>query len=439
MIRTTTLPNGARIVTEVVDSVYSAAIDLWIEVGSAYENPENSGVSHCIEHMLFKGTKNRTSERLMEEIEDVGGMLSASTSRELTKLYGHVLGESLPVAVDIILDMAKSPLMAAEDLELERKVILDEIEMYEDDPGDVAQELVYSRMWEGSPQAMPITGDARAVKKISVEMLQEHFQKYFRPERMIVSVAGSFDEDATIAALSQGLGSLEGSASKAYERPTVPEVKAFKELIDWDTEMAQLIMAMPGLSTLHRLQPALLVLDLCLTTSASSRLFKEVREKRGLAYNIGSLQHSYRDSGLYGVAAAVSPAKAEAVFELVLAELALLKKEGLSEREILRAKSQLRTDLLMDKESMSARSTGNAADLLLYDRIIDLAERQAEIEGVTNDQIVEVANLVFVEDPSLVLVGPESQLKRLLGVGNNGGGAMKKKNHKGRVKKPALN
>ncbi|MBK7836291.1 MAG: insulinase family protein [Candidatus Obscuribacter sp.] len=213
MIRITTLPNGARIVTEVVESVYSAAIDLWIEVGSAYENTSNSGVSHFIEHMLFKGTTTRSAERLMEEIEDVGGMLSASTSREITKLYGHMLGDCLPVAVDIMLDMVQNPLFAQADLALERKVILDEIDMYDDDPGDVAQELVYQHLWQGSPQAMPITGDSLAVKAMSRETLLSYYKQFYRPERMIVSVAGNFDEEATIKSLSQKLMDFDASSA----------------------------------------------------------------------------------------------------------------------------------------------------------------------------------------------------------------------------------
>lgn len=418
MIRITTLPNGARIVTEVVESVYSAAIDLWIEVGSAYENTSNSGVSHFIEHMLFKGTTTRSAERLMEEIEDVGGMLSASTSREITKLYGHMLGDCLPVAVDIMLDMVQNPLFAQADLALERKVILDEIDMYDDDPGDVAQELVYQHLWQGSPQAMPITGDSLAVKAMSRETLLSYYKQFYRPERMIVSVAGNFDEEATIKSLSQKLMDFDASSAApragAMLRPPVPKTSKFRILEDWETEMAQLIIAMPGLKNSDKLQTALQVLDLCLTTSASSRLFKEVREKRGLAYNIGSLQHSYRDCGLYGVAAAVNPANAAQVYELIFIEFERLKKEGLTEREILRAKNQLRTDLLMDKESMTGRSTENASDLLFFDRLIPLEERQAEIDAVANEQIIELAKLLFTEPPSVVLVGPQGELQHLI-------------------------
>lgn len=432
MIRTTTLPNGARIVTEVVDSVYSAAIDLWIEVGSAYETPANSGVSHCIEHMLFKGTKTRSAELLMEEIEDVGGMLGASTSRELTKLYGHVLGEALPVAVDIMLDMVKNPLFRSEDLTLERKVIIDEIEMYDDDPADFAQELVYRNIWPDSPQGRSITGDAKNVKNISVSMMKEHYKRFFRPERMIVSVAGCFDEEKTIAALTAGLSDLERlDDSENYLRTGAPATASFNVFESWDTDMSQLILTMPGLDVLDKRQMALSILDLCLASSASSRLFKEVREKRGLVYNIGSMQHSYRNCGIYGIECIVSPSNANEVMQLVQKEFENIKESGLTDKEIARAKSQLRTDLLMDKETMSARSTGNAGDLLFFDRIIPIEERQEQIEAVTNEEIIAVARAVFAAAPSVVLVGPEAKPKRTVKAGDSKAHAK----HKGRVRK----
>jgi predicted Zn-dependent peptidase len=195
-------------VTEVVESVYSAAIDLWIEVGSAYETALNNGVSHCIEHMLFKGTERRSAEQIAEDIEDVGGMLGASTSKELTKIYGHVLGEHLPVALDIICDMISAPRFDAADLRLERKVILDEMQMYEDDSADVAQELTYLNLWQGYAHSYPIIGTVDTVNGITLPMITEHYQRFYRPERMVISIAGNFDEEATIAYLTEKLGKL---------------------------------------------------------------------------------------------------------------------------------------------------------------------------------------------------------------------------------------
>ena len=409
MIRTTTLPNGARIVTEVVESVYSAAVDLWLKVGSAYETELNNGVSHCIEHMLFKGTPTRSAEQIAEDIEDVGGTLGASTSKELTKLYGHVLGEVLPTALDIICDMVSHPIFDASDLSLEKQVILDEMQMYEDDAADVAQELIYANLWQGYAHSYPITGTADTVHGIDAAMLKEHYSRFYTPERMVISVAGNFDEEATIAFLSEKLGALKPGSAPKY--PVNPASRRFNVVKDKDIEQAQLMLVSQGLNHRDKRLTTMQVLDLCLASSASSRLFKEIRERRGLVYNIASMQHAYAECGLVSLYAAMTPAHTEEVLTLILQELNRLKSDGFTEAEIKRAKTQLRTDLLMDLESMSARSTNNASDLVHYDRVVPLSEAREEIEEVTNDDVIALSRELFAQDKlSLVVVGPAEEL-----------------------------
>jgi predicted Zn-dependent peptidase len=397
-------------VTEVVESVYSAAVDLWLKVGSAYETELNNGVSHCIEHMLFKGTPTRSAEQIAEEIEDVGGTLGASTSKELTKIYGHVLGEVLPTALDIICDMATNPLIDPSDLALEKQVILDEMQMYEDDASDVAQEIMYGNLWQGYAHSYPITGTVDTVNGIDSAMLREHFQRFYTPERMVISIAGNFNEDETIKFLSEKLGSLKpGSGPKA---PVTPASRHFNVVKDKDVEQAQLMLVSDGLHHRDKRLTVMQVLDLCLASSASSRLFKEIRERRGLVYNIASMQHAYANCGLTSIYAAMTPAHTEEVLDLVLQELNRLKSDGFTAAEIKRAKTQLRTDLLMDLESMSARSTNNASDLVHYDRVIPLGEAREEIEAVTNDDVIELARHLFSQDKlSLVVVGPAEELE----------------------------
>jgi predicted Zn-dependent peptidase len=408
MIRTTSLPNGARIVTEVVESVYSAAIDLWIEVGSAYETALNNGVSHCIEHMLFKGTEKRSAEQIAEDIEDVGGMLGASTSKELTKIYGHVLGEHLPVALDIICDMISAPRFDAADLRLERKVILDEMQMYEDDSADVAQELTYLNLWQGYAHSYPIIGTVDTINGITLPMIEEHFQRFYRPERMVISIAGNFDEEATIAYLTEKLGTLtKGNGPK----PPTPQPRIFNIVRNKNVEQAQMMLSLPSLSHSDKRIDALQVLDLCLAASASSRLFREIRERRGLVYTVASMQHCYRNCGLFGIYAAMTPENTSQVLELIVSELDRVKAEGFTAAEIKRAKTQLRSDLLMDLESMSARSTNNASDLVHYNRIVPLDEARTDIENITNEAVVELANDLFKKESlSLVVVGPKEEL-----------------------------
>lgn len=413
MIRTKTLPNGVRIVTEVVDSVYSAAIDLWVEVGSAYETEFNNGVSHCLEHMLFKGTTNRTADQIAEEMEDVGGMLGAATSRELTKVYGHVLGEDIEIALDVITDMVMNPLLKDDDLALEKKVIIDEMRMYEDDPGDVAQELVYRNLWKGYSYSLPITGTSATVNSITTSSLRSHFERFYRPERMIVSIAGKFDEEKTIAYLTEKLAKLPGSEEKP--EPITPASRVFNIIKERNIEQAQMIVSMEGLTQTDKRQATLSVLELCMVASSSSRLFKEVREKRGLVYNIGGLEHSYRSCGLYGIYCATMAEHVEEVISLILAEFRRLKDEGFTAKEIERAKTQLRADLLMDLESMPSRSTSNAADLLYFGRTISIDECRKEIEEVTNEAVIDLARELFVDEKlSLVALGPKGELSRNL-------------------------
>ncbi len=397
--------------TEVVESVHSAAVDLWLSVGSAYETELNNGVSHCIEHMLFKGTTSRSAERIAEEIEDVGGTLGASTGKEMTKVYGHVLGEALPTALDIITDMVMNPLLAESDLTLEKKVILDEVEMYEDDASDVAQELAYANFWQGYAQSYPITGTAETLNGFNASMLREHHKRFYRPERMVVSVAGNFDEEATIQFLSERLSGLEPGNEKAH--PLSPVSRKFNVVKNKDVEQAQLILVCQGIESKDKRLTTSEVLDLCLANSSSSRLFKEIRERRGLVYSIGSSHHSYSTCGLMSIYAAMNPANTGAVLELVLKEIERVKAEGFTEAEIKRAKTQLRTELLMDLDSVVGRSTNNATDLFDWGHVIPLAQMQQEIDVVTNQGVIALANEMFSEEKlSMVIVGSTKELKK---------------------------
>lgn len=408
MIRTTTLPNGARIVTEVVESVYSAAIDLWINVGSALENEAESGFSHCLEHMLFKGTQSRGAEQIAEEIEDVGGMLSASTSRELTKVYSHVLGENVGCALDIIFDMVRSPKLAAGDLELERKVILDELHMYEDDPTDLGQELLYARMWEGCNYANPIIGTRQSLSRVNSENLRAFFAEHYQPKNMILSIAGNFDEAAVLEQIEAEFAKFPVITSLPDKQYIAPVARKFSEGLAKEIEQNYLFVVLEALSAASPKHATMQVIDLCLAASASSRLFKELRERRGLIYNLTSFQHSYKDCGLFGIYVAANPENCTLVHELILSEFEKLKADGLSAKEINRAKKQLKTDLLLDLESMSARSSNNASDLVCYDRIISLQEVQAEVEEVDNEKVIALAQELLVpQKVSTVVVGPQ--------------------------------
>lgn len=409
MISRTVLENGARILTEVVHEVYSASVGIWVDVGSEDEDLKNNGVSHCLEHMVFKGTSTRSAQDIAQEIEDVGGSLGAATSKENTCFYGRVMGEQLPVALDLLLDMLCNARLDTEDLELEKEVILEEIKMYEDDPEDLSQEILLLNVWKNHSLGRPITGDYKTVSGINQKMLQEHIKRFYRPENIIVSIAGNFDECKAIDQLSKALGAMDkGQPKKEISPPQLHPVTLVKNK---DIEQAHLSLATLGMTVTDDRRYQYAVMDLCLGGNLSSRLFQEVREKRGLVYTINSYKTSHRGTGLFGVYAGTSPGKLKQVVELIMEEFRRLKADGLSEQEIARAKTQLKSDLLLGLESMRNRISRNAYGELFYGRQLTVEELCADIEKVSAEDVKELANDLLQEKlMSLVVVGPASDL-----------------------------
>jgi predicted Zn-dependent peptidase len=410
-IKKTVLDNGVRIITEVVDEVYSAAIGIWVDVGSEDEGEVDNGVSHCLEHMLFKGTATRSAQDIAQQIEDVGGSLGAATSKENTCFYGRVMGNEVHVALDLLLDMITNPKLEEEDLELERQVILEEIKMYEDDPEDLSNEVLLANVWPKHPLGRPITGTYESVRGISSKMLREHVKRFYTPEHLIISIAGKFHEDKAIEQISRALNKLsKGDPKKKFDPPKMHPVQIIK---DKDIEQAHVSFASKGLKVTDPQRYQLAVLDLALGGNLSSRLFQEVREKRGLVYTINSYKASHRDTGLFGVYAGTSPKKVGQVLELVQEELRRVKAEGLTEQEVKRAKTQLKSDLLLGLESMRGRSTRSAYGELFYGRQLTAEEMVEDIDKVTPEQCKQLANdLLKTEYLSLVVVGPASQLEK---------------------------
>lgn len=411
MIRKTTLDNGLRILTEYVDGMYSASIGIWVDVGSKDENENNNGVSHGLEHMLFKGTKNRSARDIAQEIEDVGGSLGAATGKENTCFYGRVIGDKLPVAIDLLVDMLLHATLTQEDLDLERQVILEEIKMYEDDPEDVTHETLIERIWPDHPLSRPITGTQRTVSGMTSGMLHEHVNRFYTPENFVISIAGQFDEERIIAQLSEALGKLKPGKPKP-EIPA-PEIQPFILVKDKDVEQAHLVIATGGVSITDPRRYALAILDLCLGGNMSSRLFQEVREKRGLVYTINSYRESHATGGLFGVYAGCSPKNVEKVTQLTMEEFGKVKADGLTQAEINRARTQLKSELLLGLESMRYRTSRNAYSELYYGRQLEVDEITRDIERVTSEEITGIAReFLKPEKLSMVVVGPKKALKQ---------------------------
>ena len=410
MIQTTKLDNGARIVTEVVDEVYSASIGVWVDVGSQDETLRTNGVSHCLEHMLFKGTRKRTAREIAQEIEDVGGSLGAATGKENTCFYGRVMGDKVHVAIDLLLDMLKNARLAQDDLDMERQVILEEIKMYDDDPEDVTHETLIANIWPEHPLSRPITGTAETVCGFTSEMLQDHVRDFYHPEHFVISIAGKVNEKQVIDQLSRGLNKLSSGLAKPVIEP--PAYERFNKVKHRDIEQAHLVMAAPGIEMLDPRRYALAILDLCLGGNMSSRLFQEVREKRGLVYSINTFRESHSKAGLFGVYAGTSPKQVAQVLELTCEEFLKVKADGLTDAEIMRAKTQLKAELLLGLESMRYRTSRNAYSELYYGRQLTVEEICKDIDKVTGDELKNIANEFLRADQlSLVVVGPKSELK----------------------------
>lgn len=410
MINTTTLDNGARIVTEVVDGVYSASIGVFIDVGSEDETESNNGVSHCLEHMLFKGTKTRTAEQISVEIEDAGGSLGAATGKENTCFYGRTMGSELPVAIDLLLDMLVNANLTEEDLDLEKQVIVEEIKMYEDDPEDLAMETLLLKIWPGHPLSRPITGTEETVLALNSSVVKSHVTQFYTPEKIVVSIAGLFNETVAIESIKSRLQDLKPGTQEKISVP--PNIVSFSEIIDKDVEQAHVTLATNGVSITDDRRYQIAVLDLCLGGSVSSRLFQEVRERRGLVYTINTFRESHRVNGLLGVYAACSPKNVAQVLDLVSTEIQRVKNDGFTDREIARAKVQLKSDLLLGLESMRSRSMRNAYGLLFYGGPLSIEGITEDIDKVTGDEVRKLAkDLLSSGEHGLVVVGPQSQLK----------------------------
>ena len=360
--------------------------------------------------MLFKGTRSRTAQDLAQEIEDVGGSLGASTGKENTCFYGRVLGDQLPVAIELLFDMLLNATLTKEDLDLERQVILEEIKMYEDDPEDFAHETLIFNVWPGHALSRPITGTIKSVTGITPTMLRAHVDQFYTPDRLVVSAAGNFDEAKAIAQISRQLEQLPKGDGERRIPPT--RLKQFYGVRHKEIEQAHISLATEGLSVVDERKYIIAVLDLCLGGNVSSRLFQEVREKRGLVYTINTFRESHREGGLFGVYAGCGAKQVEQVLSLVGKELKRTKKEGFTDEEITRAKTQLRSELLLGLESMRSRASRNAYSELYFDRQLTVEEICTEVERVTSASVTELANELFSEDTlSLVVVGPKEQLK----------------------------
>jgi len=407
----TVLPGGLRVITESLPTVRSAAFGIWAGVGSRDEDLEHAGATHYLEHLLFKGTARRTALDISAAMDAVGGELNAFTAKEYTCYYARVLDADMPLAIDMLSDMVNSSLIEPRDVDAERGVILEEIAMNEDDPSDTVHEAFADQLFGDTPLGRPILGSVDSINSITRAQIAEHYKARYTPDNLVVAVAGSLEHEQVVELTRQAFGPfLHGDAAPIAPRLGGPAADGGRgtgvKLVSRPIEQANLVLGCAGLARTDSRRFALGVLNAALGGGMSSRLFQEVREKRGLAYSVYSFSSQHADIGTWGVYAGCLPAKADEVLAICQEEIAKVISGGLTDEEMERGKGQLRGSIVLGLEDPSSRMSRLGKAELVYPRLEPLDEVLASIEAVTHDQVREVATTILDQPKALAVVGP---------------------------------
>jgi predicted Zn-dependent peptidase len=401
-VRQTTLENGLRIVTHTMDAVETVSVGVFVDAGTRNEPVEINGVAHLLEHMAFKGTKRRSALDIVAEIEEVGGHLNAYTSREHTAYYAKVLKEDTPLAVDILADILQHSIFEPEELARERSVVLQEIGQAHDTPDDVVFDHFQATAFPDQPLGRPVLGDAELVRTMSREAIMGYMDKAYGAGSMVLSAAGMIEHDQLVALARHLFGDL------ADRRPLDNETAAYgggSHLIDRDLEQVHLTVGFPGLGMHDPDIYASTVMSVLFGGGMSSRLFQEIRERRGLVYSIHSYCSCYSDCGLFGIYAGTGEAEIAELMP-VLAEEVRRLAASLEEGEVRRARNQLKAATLMSLESTGSRAEQLGEQMLVFGRPLPIDEIVARIDAVDIDAVRRVARRVFTGRPSLAAIGP---------------------------------
>ncbi len=410
-IERATLPNGIRIVTEAMPHVRSVSLGVWIGTGSRIEHGPENGISHFIEHMVFKGTKNRSAEDIARSVDSVGGGLDAFTSKELVSFNTKVLDEHLPLALDILADLVLNPLFRQEDIEKEKSVILEEIKMEADQPEFVLHETFISNFWKGHGLGKPILGTKETVKKFGRDMLSDYYSRIYSPRNILITAAGNLDHDEIVRLVRdkfEGLAERGPVPADTTPRTHAPLILKTKESL----EQIHIAMGVPAYRLAHELRFPLYVLNTVLGGGMSSRLFQNIREKHGLAYAVYSELNLFSDTGCLTVYAGTAVETAKQVVQSVVSEFRQLKDGFIGEDELLRAKDHLKGSLMLSLESTSSRMSNLARQELYFDRFMSLDEMIESIENVTREQVQSIACEFFqTENIALAMLGRLSEIE----------------------------
>jgi len=414
--------SGLRIVTEEVPSVRSAAVGIWVNVGSRDEAPATAGASHFLEHLLFKGTTSRTALEISSSIESVGGEMNAFTSKEYTCFYARVIDTDLPMAIDVVSDLITSSIVTALDVDAERKVVLEEIAMRDDDPSDLVHDLFSDTFYGDTQIGRPILGTIDSIKGMSRNTVFNYYKKKYLPQDLVVAVAGNIKHKKVVAMVEQALSRdnfLDVLAAPVI-RPNIP-IRNTKQqsvgLLYKKSEQAHMFYGMEGVARADDRRFAMGVLSAALGGGMSSRLFQEIREKRGLAYSVYAYAQQFAGSGVLGFYAGCNPTKAIEVVEIIRSVLSDVADNGMTHEEIERAKGAVRGSLVLSQEDTGSRMSRIGKNEIVYGQVMDFDDILKAISRVSAQDIREIASEFLVKTPTLALVGPfknESKFEKVL-------------------------
>jgi predicted Zn-dependent peptidase len=408
-VRRTVLPGGLRLVTEHVPGVRSASVGIWVGIGSRDEPPPVAGAAHYLEHLLFKGTRRRSAAQIAEEIDTVGGELNAFTAKEHTCYYAHVLDEDLALAIDLVSDVVFDALLTEPDMETERRVVLEEIAMRDDDPEDLLHDAFCSALLADHPLGRPVLGTEESITAMSRTALNGFYRRRYTLPRMVFAVAGNIQHRDVLRLVRKALGDrLSGDKTPLPPRDGRARIGGSPKLVlhTDDTEQAHLMLGMRAISRHDERRFTMGVLNAALGGGMSSRLFQEIRERRGLAYQVYSSVASYADTGHLSVYAGAQPDRLDEVVAVVRAVLATVAKDGLTDAEVARGKGQLRGGLVLGLEDTSSRMSRIGKGELGYHDYLTVEQTLARIDAVTSEDVAALARELLTRPVSAAVVGP---------------------------------
>lgn len=397
MYRKSLLPNGIRVVSETIPYVKSVSLGIWIGSGSRSEQDENHGISHFIEHLMFKGTVKRSARDIAETVDAIGGQLNAFTAKEHTCYYMKVLDTHLDLALDILSDMLLASKFATEDIGREREVVLEEVHMYEDTPDELVHDIHLSRIWKGHPLGRNILGSKESIASFNRDMVSQYYRNFYTPDNIVIAAAGNLDHDKLVDMATRYFSGMAGMKSITSSKKA-PVLSLSRTVQTKDTEQVHLCLGTLGVPQNSPEMYKIHILNNILGGGISSRLFQSVREDRGLAYSIYSYQTNYSDAGLFTIYAGTRPANAEEVIQLILKNLSEIKYAGITAEELKKSKEQLKGSLLLGLESSSSRMSRIGKMEITLGKFIPLDEVVEKIDKVTLSDVKEAAERLFRDD-----------------------------------------